>query len=248
MSKRQEIFETVKEILKESPEGLRYSEIIRKLQEKFKDTPTNTLHGSTWEFRQKILDESEKDVMIPEKGLYILTKYYKKNTRSNMLQLKVKEEDFYEPFANYLVNALEECTNAISLGGNKFGDKWGTPDVFGIYKFSEADPIKPPVEIITAEVKLDTNQLITAFGQACAYKLFSHKVYLVIPKEAEQEIARIESLCMRFGIGLILFNRNDRENPDFEIRTRASKNEPDYYYVNKYIGQLDEVSKRKLFR
>lgn len=82
----------------------------------------------------------------------------------------------------------------------------------------------------------------------CAYKLFSHKVYLIIPEEAEQEIARIESLCMTFGIGLILFNKNDPNNPDFEIRTRALKNDPDYYYVNIYINQLDEISKRRLFR
>lgn len=53
---------------------------------------------------------------------------------------------------------------------------------------------------------------------------------------------------MTFGIGLILFNKNDPNNPDFEIRTRALKNDPDYYYVNIYINQLDEISKRRLFR
>lgn len=47
MSIRQEVFEAIKEILNEYPEGLRYSDIVRKLKEKFKDTSTNTLHGST---------------------------------------------------------------------------------------------------------------------------------------------------------------------------------------------------------
>ena len=88
--------------------------------------------------------------------------------------------------------------------------------------------------------------MVTAFGQACAYKIFSHKVYLVIPKQAEQEIPRIESLCMRFGIGLILFNKEEPQDPNFEIRSRAAKNEPDYYYVNKYIKLLTEKETRDL--
>ena len=46
---------------------------------------------------------------------------------------KIEEEDFYEKFADYLVKELEECTKAISLGGNRFQDKWGTPDVLGVY-------------------------------------------------------------------------------------------------------------------
>jgi hypothetical protein len=88
--------------------------------------------------------------------------------------------------------------------------------------------------------------LITAFGQACAYKLFSHKVYLVIPRTAGEDISRIESLCMRFGIGLITFDLNPSE-PNFQIRTRASKSEPDYFYLNKYLKKLDEKIIKRLF-
>jgi hypothetical protein len=145
------------------------------------------------------------------------------------------------------VQDLGECTKAISLGGNKFQDKWGTPDVLGIYRFSETDPIKPPMEIVSAEIKTDTSQLITAFGQACAYKLFSHKVYLVIPKGAEKDISRIESLCLRFGLGLILFDKNNPKDPKFEIRTRAVKSEPDYFYINEYLKRLEKEDLKKLF-
>ncbi len=145
-----------------------------------------------------------------------------------------------------MVKDLGECTKAIPLGWNKFGDRWGTPDVLGVYKFSETDPIRPPIEIISAEIKIDTNQLVAAFGQACSYKLFSHNVYLVVANEAERDIGRVESLCSRFGIGLILFDKNNPQNPNFEIRTRAAKSEPDYFYVNEYLRRLDENSK-KLF-
>lgn len=248
-SMRQRIFKSVKEFLEARPQGARYSEIISFLKNQFSNTPENTLHGSLWEFRQTVLEGKEKDIIIPARGEYIHVKYqanFISRAVSKKEKTKIREEDFYNKFADYLINELEECTRAITLGGNKFQDKWGTPDVFGIYKFSEADPIKPPLEILSVEIKLDTSQLITALGQACAYKLFSHKVYLVVPKQAESDISRLESLCMKFGIGLILFDADKPDEPDFQIRTRAIKSEPDYYFVNAYIQRLDKMDIKKL--
>jgi len=237
---RQRVYKRVREILERYPQGLNYSEIIKILHETLPDIKINTLHGSMWDLKQLIDKGKVNDLARPAKGIYILSKYMKEKVPGPTEKPRIKEESFYKSFADYLINDLEECTRAIALGGNKFGDKWGTPDVLGIYRFSEADPIKPPLEIVSAEIKTDLNQLITAFGQACAYKLFSHKVYLVIPKDAEQDISRIESLCLRFGIGLILFDPRNPDNPNFLIRSRAVKSEPDYFYVNKYIKLLGE--------
>jgi hypothetical protein len=65
---------------------------------------------------------------------------------------------------------------------------------------------------------------------------------LVIPKDARgTDIKRIESLCLKFGVGLILFDRNNKENPEFEILTRAAKSEPDYFYLNKYLKLIEDV-------
>ena len=242
---KQRINLKLREVLEESPQGARYAELIKKLHEALPDIPVNTLHGTLWGVRQVIINGKIDDITLVEKGLYALTKY-SKGKPSVEPTPEIKEGDFYKPFAEYLERDLGECTKAIPLGGNKFGGKWGTPDVLGVYKFSEADPIKPPLEMVSAEIKTDVNQLITAFGQACAYKLFSHKVYLVIPKYAEQQISRLESLCSRFGIGLILFDPNNRENPDFTIRTRAVKDEPDYFYVNKYVKLLNNEETKKL--
>jgi len=199
-------------------------------------------------FKQKIDKEQIKDALRPEKGLYILKKYFKESEIKDEARKEIKEEDFYKPFADYLVNDLEECTKAIPLGGNKFQDRWGTPDVIGTYRILGLGHIQPPIEIVSAEIKIDIGQLITSFGQACSYKLFSHKVYLAIPKEANgADIKRVESLCLKFGIGLILFDRNDKENPAFEILTRAIKNEPDYFYLNKYLLKLIEDKTIELF-
>jgi len=257
-TQREKIIKKVLEILEEKPNGIRYSELFKMIKDSLIEIPQNTIHGTIWDLDKKI-----KNIAKPERGVFILTKYLSPG-QVEILQKKLSseaakesveevkrtitpnEESFYSSFAEYLENDLEECTKAIPLGGNKFGDKWGTPDVLGIYKFSETDPIRPPIEIISAEIKTDTNQLITAFGQACSYKLFSHKVYLVVPKDAERDISRLESLCLKFGVGLILFDSKNPENPKFEIRTRAFKSEPDYFYVNEYLRKLGEYSE-KLF-
>ncbi len=238
-TQREKIIKKAREILENSPNGIRYAEWIRKISEELPEVKINTIHGTIWDFKQKIDKEEIKDVVRPEKGLYILRKYFKEEEE---LGEKVKEEDFYKPFADYLVNDLEECTKAIPLGGNKFQDKWGTPDVIGTYRILGFGNVQPPIEIVSAEIKADTNQLISAFGQTCAYKIFSHKVYLVIPKEAKDlDIKRIESLCLKFGIGLILFDKNNKDNPDFEILVRAVKSEPDYFYVNKYLRLIEDT-------
>lgn len=246
MAKQQgKIIEKAKEILENSPQGMRYSELVNRIHEEYPEIKINTIKGNVWNFKQMIDNGEVEETTMPERGLYISKKYLKEQKLTEeAAEKRIHEEDFYRSFADYLVKDLEECSKAIVLGKNKFGDKWGTPDVFGVYKFSETDPVRPPTEIISAEIKTDTNQLITAFGQACSYKLFSHKVYLVIPKEAERDVGRVESLCSRFGIGLILFDKNNPQNPNFEIRTRALKSEPDYFYVNEYLRRLDEDSKK----
>lgn len=229
------------EVLENRSNGIRYSELFREIKNVLPETAENTIHGTIWD-----LDKKFPAIAKPERGVFILKKYIKEGAEMQFLKKVEKtiksigENIFYDSFADYLVNDLEECTKAIPLGGSKFGDKWGTPDVFGIYRFSETDPVRPPIEITTAEIKTDANQLIAAFGQACSYKLFSHKVYLVIPEDVERDIGRIESLCLKFGLGLILFNKNTPKNPNYNIRTRAVKSEPDYFYVNKYLKLLEK--------
>ncbi|MEP6935639.1 MAG: hypothetical protein ABI988_17150 [Nitrospirota bacterium] len=154
---------------------------------------------------------------------------------------KIREAQFYEPFADWLVTELEECTKAIAVGGAVFKDKWGTPDVVGIREPKRGDIVKFPTEIVSAEVKIDSAGLITAFGQACSYRLFSHKSYIVVPSQSQEEdIGRLDVLCRTLGLGLILFDADKPDNPVFEIRVRAARHEPDMFYVNKFMKLLEE--------
>lgn len=235
-SKKKKIQDKAVELIRAHPDGIRWSELIRKLQEAFPETPKNTLQGSTWNLY--IIRNSE--IYKPTRGLFKFRTPTESQLASTPVEpvTRLREDEFYEPFANYLKNELGECTEAIGLGGSVFGTRWGTPDVVGVYKPMTRDLIKFNAEIICAEVKTNPSDPITAFGQAVAYRLFCSKSFLVEPDSISQEdLDRIESLCMLYGIGLILFKLN-LDNPDFSIRVRAQKFNPDMFYVNKFAEEL----------
>ena len=233
------------EYLTEHSEGLRFSKLVDIIHNNNPEFNPNTIRGAVWD-----LDTTHpKKVYKPDRGLFRLTDYRQETDlepeelikeESTKTKSSIKEDDFYKPFSDWLVTELEECTKAIPLGGNIFKDKWGTPDVIGIRESKRSDIIEFPTEIVSVEIKTDSNGLITAFGQACAYKIFSHKSYIVVPKQSQYEdITRLDSLCRLFGIGLILFNNADIESPDFEIRARAIKHEPDMFFVNKNLKLIE---------
>ena len=238
---RARIREEAVRIIRDHPEGIRYSELRRQIRESDSSFNMNTISGSIYD-----LDDHIAEVEKPSRGLYRVTVT---GTDGNILAAPVatatQEEDFYSPFADWLKNDVEDVTKAIPLGGNRFKDKWGTPDVIGKRDSRPSDIVKSPIEIVSAEIKTDTNQLITAFGQACAYCLFSHRSYLVVPaKAAKDELSRLDSLCQVFGLGFVLFDTENPDDPRFEIRVRPKKQDPDIHYTNKYMRVIES----ELFR
>ena len=238
---RARIREEAVRIIRDHPEGIRYSELRRQIRESDSSFNMNTISGSIYD-----LDDHIAEVEKPSRGLYRVTVT---GTDGNIVAAPVatatKEEDFYPPFADWLKNDVEDVTKAIPLGGNRFKDKWGTPDVIGKRDSRPSDIVKSPIEIVSAEIKTDTNQLITAFGQACAYCLFSHRSYLVVPaKAAKDELSRLDSLCQVFGLGFVLFDTENPDDPRFEIRVRPKKQDPDIHYTNKYMRVIES----ELFR
>jgi hypothetical protein len=57
---------------------------------------------------------------------------------------------------------------------------------------------------------------------------------------AEEDIARLDVLCRTLGVGLILFDAGSPQKPNFEIRVRAARHEPDMFYVNKYMKLVED--------
>ena len=56
---------------------------------------------------------------------------------------------------------------------------------------------------------------------------------------SDEDLSRLEALCMLFGIGLVVFTP-DPKAPDFSIRVRAQRFSPDMFYVNEFARRLHQ--------
>ena len=147
------------------------------------------------------------------------------------------EQDFYGSFAEWLVEN-DEVTVASALGGSSLGGKWGTPDVIGVLKPRAQDIFKFEPQIVTAEIKAVPTQPVVAFGQAVAYRLFSHKSYVVVPKPTtSDDMSRLTSLCSLHGVGLVTFTLN-KDQPDYAVVVLPAVAAPDMFYVNSMLERL----------
>ena len=59
------------ELLEKHPEGIRWSEMLRLIQEAFPDFHPKTINGCVWKLAENFPDKVYK----PEKGLFRLVKY-----------------------------------------------------------------------------------------------------------------------------------------------------------------------------
>ena len=83
----------------------------------FPDDPHGTITGTVFNLDKRFPDEIYK----PSRGLFRLTQFREGTpgpaapvaATPQKIAPSVRESDFYEPFAAYLVNELEECTVAV---------------------------------------------------------------------------------------------------------------------------------------
>lgn len=243
----QQIRDLAKEIVRQLPEGIRFSDLVRRISEEHPETPKNTISGSVWDLDTRFPDLIHK----PSRGLFLPLQKGESLPPVVLEPAKLpREEEFYAPFADWLKNELDEVTVAVPLGGAGLQKKWGTPDVVGVYKPLASHRIKFDLDIVSAEIKVEPYQPVVAFGQAVAYRLFSAKSYIVMPNTiSPEDYGRLEALCMLFGIGLVVF-RPDVTDPEFSIRVRAQRFSPDMFYVNEFadrLYQLDPATFNHLF-
>jgi hypothetical protein len=239
----QQIRSLAREIVARNAGGIRYSQLLREISSHSPETSLNTIQGSIWDLHAKFPNEITK----PSRGLFKpagvsgvpgAEEIAESTVESTPQGRRIQEQDFYEPFAEWLKNDLDEVTVVASLGGSGLRAKWGTPDVVGAYKPLASNIIKFPLEVVAAEIKIDRAAPVVAFGQAISYRLFSSKTYIAMPTTlTEEDQSRLEALCMLFGVGLVLFDL-DPDRPNFVIRVRAQRFSPDMFYVNEFADRL----------
>ena len=236
---RQQIHRVATEFLGQKPEGARWSDILRAVAEQSPETPANSIQGAV----HNLTVTSSKIEKIG-RGVYRLRSLGEAidgtigQADDGVQSEKFGEAAFYEPFAAWLVADAGDANFAISLGGNWLRGKWGTPDVLGVLKPLSDDILKFDTQIVAAEIKEDSRETVTAFGQAVAYRLFAHKSYIVLPNDTSpDDLARLKALCSVHGLGLVVFNR-DPQNPDFVQFVAPILGTPDILYANRMAHQL----------
>ena len=233
------IREKAYEIIKERPSGIRFSELVNKIIKEKPDFNINTVNAQIANLRNH-KDYKDKLSQVPR--IYMAIEYEnnpnlpsKNVAESESNSTKHYEKEFYEPFANFLKNDLEECTLVRVMGNSRLRFKWSTPDVVGYWMEKTTSRYQNPPELVAGELKTDTkyDQLIEAFGQAASYLLFCHKSYIAVPEDSDSRaLDRLENLCISFGIGLLLFDDKDPNKVEFKIRNRAQRHEPNIVYFN----------------
>jgi hypothetical protein len=104
------------------PSRFRLERRIAESDDSFKE---NTIQGNVWNLDTQF----PKKVYKPSRSLFRLTEFRDEKTEQLKPELvdvppvQIHEEDFYAPFADWLVNEIEDCTKAIPLGRNRFRDR-----------------------------------------------------------------------------------------------------------------------------
>jgi hypothetical protein len=251
---RKQIQESAFEYLNLYPRGLRWGELLKLIHNHAPETPQNSIQGAL----HNLLSSSDEIIKVA-RGTYQLRKYVEVEEANAIAAedavadetvapasgpVPLTEQDFYESFAEWLEDN-DEATVAAALGGASLGGKWGTPDVIGVLKPRAQDIFKFEPQIVTAEIKAVPGQPVVAFGQAVAYRLFSHRAYIVIPETTSgDDMSRLKSLCSIHGVGLVTFTLN-KEEPDYNVVVLPAQAAPDMFYVNSMLDRL-KASEPKL--
>lgn len=239
------------ELLEAAPAGLQWSAMLAAVQAEHPETPSGTIRGSARNLFQK-----DDRVTKVARGTYQLARYQDAQSSDAVAQdaaaaaepvvvdtpsqpsVTLLEADFYASFAEWLAEGAEEVNVAVALGGSVLKGKWGTPDVIGVLRPRAQDLLKFEPQIVSAEIKIDPGQPVVAFGQAVAYRLFSHKSYIVVPSTTSQDdLGRLKALCSIHGVGLVTFTL-DKDAPDYTVMVLPAQASPDMFYANQMLTRL----------
>ena len=249
-------------IIEKHPDGIRLKDIVSEIIEYSKETNENTIRGSISQLRAE--ERFSRSIDTSKWGLYKPKSVDESEDDSNKSSEdpekeknkidEVSESKFYEPFAKFLEIDLQECTTAESIGGMTGGGKWGNPDVVGCHKPQPDHVFKFEPEVIAAEIKISTEKahVFEGFGQASAYRIFSHKVYLVLPEKISSDLKNeLSLLCDFHGLGLVLFDSENLNHPNWKVELKARKTSPNMILLNEFaekIRKKDVNIFRRLFQ
>src|SRR3954451_17217511 len=100
-----QIRQTAREVLENSPDGIRFGDLVKKVEEAWPDANLNTVRTTIHSMH------GEGGVLRPSRGHWILERYVSADARPNgppeepiIPPPRADEQAFYEPFAEWLKN------------------------------------------------------------------------------------------------------------------------------------------------
>jgi hypothetical protein len=128
-----QIRERAREIVLRHPGGIRFAEIVEEVARALPEANKPTIGAQV---ANNLVPTYSSELTKPSRGLYKPISSDSASVSATVLESGglQKEEDVYEPFAEWLKGDIEEATEAVPLGGAGLKSKWGTPDVVGVYR------------------------------------------------------------------------------------------------------------------
>ena len=243
-------------IVEERPEGINFTKLRNLIKEQMPEMNTKTVDNAIWDLHKT--KKTKPFVYKSARGIFRHMKfrdedveYLREVEKLYQESISLKKEDIYEPLALYLKGELNECDNAEVFGVECIKCRWGSPNVLGVKKPEPEDYIQYIPELVACEVILDFSKIIESFGRAMSYRLFSSRIYIIIPDNCDEEDkARMEALSLLYGLGLIQYNLSKENYPQFRLMIRAKTHNPNLSYTNEFIAKIrekDEILYKLLF-
>ena len=108
-----EIQTLAKKIVAENPGGIRYSALVQRISLENPETPKNTIHGSVWDLATRF----PREITKPSRGLFLPATSAVGGVTVSPPVLppgRIRDEDFYEPFADWLKNELDQSVKLVA--------------------------------------------------------------------------------------------------------------------------------------
>jgi hypothetical protein len=124
-------------VLRDAVGGIRWAELLREVYGNDPDTPYNSVHGAV-----HALLKDDSRILKVARGTYQLREYSEnqeggaaadQDSARDVIEIelpshqsiRVREIDFYQSFATWLIEDAEEVNEAVVIGGSLLGGKWG---------------------------------------------------------------------------------------------------------------------------
>jgi hypothetical protein len=229
------------EVLGNSPDGLRRSELLQQIRRIAPGINERSMSRALCS-----LDKATSaHIYKPARGWFRLSKFRADAMQETVANVKRRHQILTlskaeKLFGDWLIDELQIATHTFTPSSDKCWGPWGCPSIVALNSSHTFDYGNTGSLIVSAKIVVRMNGLESALAQACAARLFAHRIYLVVPKQVQTlEMLFLMRLCKALGLGLVVFDPYCHARPGFRQTVRAAEHKPDSIDVNQCIKSMN---------